>query len=484
MKKSIRIITAVALLLIVTDASAKLTLNRTISDGMVLQQNTDAKIWGKADEGKSVTVTTSWNGKSYSTKVSSDGKWAVKVSTPAASYTNYSMTVTCGDEIKEVKDVLVGEVWLASGQSNMEMPIRGFFNCPVEGSTEVIATKEMPNQIRMLTVNVNYSFEPLDDIKETRGWEKAGPETVSEMSALAYFFALQLNKSLDIPIGIVSFASGGSRVEGWLPKETLTRLGDDVSDEGINKWGSYHKPMVFYYGMEQPVKGYTAKGFIWYQGCSNVGADKVFVERMKELVQQFRKDWDDTDNSMPFYTVEIAPYLYKPGGDEIAPALRQAQHVAAKEIPNSGIVVTNDLVYSYEIDNIHPCQKKPVANRLAYMALHRNYGFTKLPCDSPEAIEAYLPEGKQGEIHVKLSNCPNGMNRWQEIQGLEVCGSEKIWKPVTYAYFEWKEKALSIRCEGVFDPKEVRYGWGDFKPGNLSNAEGLGVVPFWIKIKQ
>lgn len=483
MKSTINWIVAAALLLITFDASAKLTLHSTVSDGMVLQQKTDAKIWGKADAGKTVTVTTSWNGKSYSAKAKSGGKWEVFVSTPEASYTNYTITVTSGDETKVVNDVLIGEVWLASGQSNMEMPIRGFFNCPVEGSTEVIATKAMPDRIRMLTVNVHPSFEPLDDIHETRGWEKAGPETVSEMSATAYFFALQLNKSLDVPVGIISFARGGARVEGWLPKTTLQKMGDDVSDEGMKNWSDYHKPYVFYNGMEQPVKGYTAKGFIWYQGCSNVGADKVFVGRMTELVRQWREDWGDKDNAMPFYMVEIAPYKYKPSEYDTAPALRQAQHDAAKAIPNAGIVVTNDLVYSYEIDNIHPSQKQPVGNRLAYMALHRNYGFTKLPCDSPEAVEAYIPEGKQSEIRVKLSNCPNGMNRWQEIKGLEVCGSEKVWKPVTYAYFEWGENALSIRCEGVFDPQEVRYGWGDFKPGNLSNAEGLGVVPFWIKIK-
>lgn len=478
MKNTVNFLLSAVLLFIATNTFAALNLNRTISDGMVLQQKSEARIWGKADAGKSVKVTTSWNAKEYIVRADRDGKWEARVSTPEASYTNYSITVASGKETKVISDVLVGEVWLASGQSNMEMPIRGFFNCPVEGSSEVIAAPATPDRIRMITVDVHPSEEPLDDIYKTRGWEKAGPETVSEMSAAAYFFALRLNRSLDVPVGIVSFARGGARVEGWLPKETLERWGDDLSVERMKKWVDYHRPYLFYNGMEQPVKGYTAKGFIWYQGCSNVGSDKQFVERMTELVRQWREDWGDIDNEMPFYMVEIAPFRYSHSGDGVAAALRQAQHEAARAIPNSGIVVTNDLVYSYEIDNIHPCRKQPVGNRLAYMALHRNYGFSKLPCDSPEVERVYLPEGKTGEIRVKLSNCPNGLNRLKEITGLEVRGQEGEWKAVSSADFIWGENALSIRCAEVPEPVGVRYGWGDFKPGNLTNAEGLGVVPF------
>lgn len=483
MKTVTSLLMAAALLFNAVNARAEFSLNRTISDGMVLQQKSEARIWGKADANRSVKVKTSWNGREYTVRAGSDGKWEVKVSTPEASYTNYSICVTSGNDTKVIKDVLVGEVWLASGQSNMEMPIRGFFNCPIEGSSEVIAAEAMPDRIRMLTVNVHPSLEPLDDIQLTRGWEKAGPETVSEMSAAAYFFARRLNASLDVPVGIVAFARGGARVEGWLPRETLARMGEDLSPEGMDKWVEYHKPYLFYNGMEQPVKGYTAKGFLWYQGCSNVGAHGAFVERMTELVRQWRDDWGDTNNSMPFYMVEIAPFRYNPSGEGVAALLRQAQHEAAAVIPNSGIIVTNDLVYTYEVDNIHPCRKQPVGNRLAYMALHRNYGFTKLPCDSPEAVEAFIPEGKQGEIRVRLNNCPNGLNRLHEICGLEVRGKESGWTPVTDVNFIWQENTLSIRCDAVSDPQEVRYGWGDFVPGNLANAEGLGLVPFCIGIK-
>lgn len=473
-----------ALLLASTTLSqAKLTLNHTISDGMVLQQQTQARIWGRAEAGETVKISTSWNGKDYSVYAAVDGKWEARVITPAASYKAYKIIVSCKGEKIVVNDVLIGEVWMASGQSNMEMPIRGFFNCPVEGSQQVMTAPPMPDKIRMLTVNIFQSLEPQEDIHQTRGWEKAGPETVSEMSATAYFFARQLNESMDVPVGIIAFARGGSRVEGWVPKETAQKWGEDVSEEGLKKYDPYHEPSTMYYGMEQPVKGYTSKGFIWYQGCSNVGSHNLFVERMSFLVKNFRSDWGDDKCEMPFYMVEIAPYDYNPGQEEVGQLLRKAQHDAAKTIPNSGIVVTNDLVYSYERNNIHPCRKQEVGRRLAYMALHRNYGYSRLVCDSPEALEAYMSKNGDGKIHIKMSNCPNGLNRSLEIEGLEICGSDNIWKPVRTVSFSYEHHELTINCDGVPSPCAVRYGWGDFKPGNLANAEGFGAVPFCLSIK-
>ena len=466
-------------------ASAKLETKQPCSDGMVLQQRASALVWGKASAGAAVTVTTGWDGKSYKAKADSKGVWRTNVQTPAASYKSYDIKVSGDGGSLTIHDVLVGEVWLASGQSNMEMPIRGFFNCPVEGANEVIATTHLAGKVRMCTIDIYQPEEPIDDVHSTRGWKDADPENVAEMSATAFFFARTLNAALDVPVGILAFPRGGAAVESWLPKSTLAAWGDDVSPEANAKRDEWTRWYVNYNGMEQPVKGYTGKGFIWYQGCSNVGRDDTFAERMTELVRQWREDWGDSANTMPFYQVEVAPYQYKGEAQwEKAPALRQAQHDAAASIPNSAIVVTNDLAYSYEVDNIHPCQKQKVGERLAYLAMHRDYGFERVACYSPEAVRAYRPENLQSEVWVELSNCPNGLDRWQEIEGLEVCGSEQIWKPVQYAYFEYGSNALRIRCEGVFDPSEVRYGWADFKPGNLHNSEGLPVTPFWIKLEK
>lgn len=479
-----KLLLAAALAIVSISASAKLSLRQPTGDGMVLQQQTEAAVWGYATPGSTISVVPSWNSKTYKARTDADGHWTVKVSTPAASYTHYTVRVSGDGGSITIKDVLIGEVWLASGQSNMEMPIRGFYNCPVEGAAAVIAAPAMRDKIRMFTVPVLMSYDPLEEVQGSRGWEGADPSTVSEMSATAYFFARQLNATLDIPIGIVSFPRGGARIESWLPESTVRAYGtEDLSRQGIESQVEYVRPFVYYNAMQYPLQGWTAHGFIWYQGCSNVGHHDEFVDRMTDLVEQWRSDWGDADAQMPFYMVEIAPYRYKPFKVESdAALLRQAQHDAAKVIPNSSIIVTDDLVYSYEADQIHPAQKQPVGERLAYLALHRDFGFERIACYSPEAVRAYRPEGTTNEVWVELSNCPNGLDRWMEIEGLEVCGSEGVWNKVNYAYFEAGAGALRIRAEGVFDPCEVRYCWGDFVPGNLHNCEGLPVAPFDIKI--
>ncbi len=462
---------------------AKVVLSNICTDGMVLQQKSQASVWGSATPGAQVTVTPSWNGTSYKAKADADGRWEVKVATPAAGYRTYSISVKGDGTSIRINDVLIGEVWLASGQSNMEMPMRGFYNCPVENAAEYISAPAATEKIRMFTVPIRQSYEPMTEVDAK--WLGAESATIPDMSATAYFFARKLNETLDVPVGIVSCAYGGARVESWTPKEILETYPDENLDrEAIEAMLHYHRPYLAYNAMLCPVKGYTVKGFIWYQGCSNVGKHDQFVGRMGNMVSHWRQEWDDADAQLPFYMVEIAPYDYKSvDGVSYASLLRQAQHDAAKAIPNCGIAVTNDLVASYEKENIHPAKKKEVGDRLAYLALNRNYGYSRVACDSPEAVRCYL-DGSTWEIYVELSNVPNGLDRWDEIKGLEVAGKDGIFHPVDYAEYKWDKKALRVRLDRVSAPREVRYGWGDFNPGNLKNVEGLPVAPFWVKLEK
>ncbi len=464
-------------------AEAKIVLGGLFTDGVVLQQNTKAAIWGTASPGAQVSVSPSWNGNAYRCKADADGKWKVFIDTPEGSYKTYSLSVKGDGTSLKINDVLAGEVWMASGQSNMEMPMRGFFNCPVENAIDFISAPAAVHKIRMFNVPKAQSYEPVEDIQGQ--WCGASSSTVPEMSATAYFFALELNQVLDVPVGIISAAYGGARVESWLPKEILEDYPDeDLSREAIEAMQDYVRPYLAYNAMFTPVKGYTVKGFIWYQGCSNVGKHEQFPERMSTLIDHWREQWGDTDAKLPFYMVEIAPYRYKPAGPiSNAALLRKAQHEVAATVPNCGIVVTNDLVESYDMDNIHPAKKQEVGQRLAYLALNRDYGHSRIACYSPTALECIAMKDSN-EVGVVLSHCDNGLSRWMEIEGLEVAGSEGVFYPVTYAYFEWESRVLRVRSEFVHDPCEVRYGWGDFKPGNLKNAEGLPVAPFHIKLKK
>lgn len=482
MKKNIILVAALAaaMILLPGKASAELSPKYPCCSSMVLQQKTSALVWGHGDTGKKVSVITSWDGREYQTTAGADGVWRVNVDTPAASYEHHTISVRCGKEGYDIEDVLVGEVWVASGQSNMEMPLRGFFNCPVEGANYVNANPAGADKVRIFTVGIDPQTEPASDVARTRGWEKASPGAVAEMSATAYFFAEQLNRTLDVPIGILALPRGGSRVESWLPRATVESFGTENCDPAhiSSTMPEYIRPYVMYNGMQQPVKGYTARGFIWYQGCSNVGRHEEFVPRMEELVRQWREDWGDTDNSMPFYQVEIAPYNYGGNQDGMSAELRAAQHEAAAQIPNGGIICTNDLVYSYEIDNIHPCRKREVGLRLAYMALNRDYGFSRIACSSPESVKVEKDASRPSVLFVTVTNCPNGLNRTKEVVGMEIAGADGIFHPVKEVSMEWGDGRLVVSSPDVADPVCIRYGWGDFVPGNLSSAEGLPFVPF------
>lgn len=467
-------------LLFCTMASAELRISNICSDGMVLQQKSVVSLWGTASEGAQISVTTSWNGATYRSKATSEGRWTVEVKTPEAGYKPYSITVKGDGNSIKINDVLIGEVWLASGQSNMQMPMCGFFNCPVENAAEYICAAPATDKIRMFSVPAKLSYELQDEVDAK--WRGANSDSVPWMSAVAYFYARKLNQMLDIPIGIIACAYGGARIETWTPKEILETYPDeDLSIEHIESLIHYHRPYMAYNAMLHPVKGYSIKGFIWYQGCSNVGKHDQFIERMSNMIGHWRECWNDKDASLPFYMVELAPYRNKPQtATPYFALLREVQHKAAKELPNCGVIVTNDLVDSYEQDNIHPARKKEVGERLAYMALNRNYGFNRVACDSPEAVRCYRMQNSN-ELAVELTNMYNGINRMMEIEGLEVAGDDGIFYPVTAATFESDPKILRIRSEFVSYPKEVRYGWGDFKPGNLKNVEGLPVTPFRIR---
>lgn len=477
-------LTSALFLAMAMQMSAKLELKHPTGDHMVLQQNTEATVWGFASAGSAVTVKTSWDGRSYKVSASADGEWKVKVKTPAASYDAYTVDIKGDGGHIVVKDVLVGEVWMASGQSNMEIPLRGFDNCPIENYNEVVTQAPARDRIRMMYAHADQTDEPLREVRNTDGWQCADPNSIPEMSAVGYFFARKLNEVLDVPVGIVAFPRGGSRVESWLPREILQDYGtEDLSADAIAKLQDYHRPFQMYYAMENPLRGYTARGFIWYQGCSNVGKHDQFVSRMQDLVGLFRKDWGDTTDSMPFYMVEIAPYLYSQDGGDYGARLRHAQLEASKAIPNSALVSTNDLVAPYEAGNIHPCRKEPIGERLAYLALNRDYGYERVKCDSPQATAVTRSGHGQGsgQLMVALTDCQGGFDRTEEIEGLEICGSDGVWKPVTSIRVMGQN--ILVGSSEVADPREVRYGWGDFKPGNLHNVFGLPVFPFWLKLE-
>ena len=452
---------------------AKVAPGSMITDNMVLQQNGQALLYGTADPNKTVTVTPSWSNRPYATQADSKGKWRIRIDTPAGGYTPYSIVISDGDPVT-IDNVLIGEVWLASGQSNMEMPLKGFPGCCVAGGyDEVAAARERAGRIRFYTVPLKQSYEPMETIDAV--WTVPGPDTAAEYSAVGWHFAKRLNDVLDVPVGIVRCAYGGAKVESWTPREILETYADVSLDPAeVEKMVHYYRPMLMYNAMFTPAKDYTYNGIIWYQGCSNVGRHSDYPTRLANMVEHWRKEIGEGE--IPFYQVEIAPYDYgSEDGRQWAPLLREAQWKASEIIPNSGIVCTNDLVKPYERYNIHPADKATVGKRLAELALNKTYDNKIFPIVSPRYKGHRIEDGT---VRVAIDSPSDGICRNYAIEGFEVAGADKVFHPADSVWLDWRTNEFIVSSKEVPEPVAARYGWRDFLPGNVHAGNYLPLVPF------
>lgn len=272
--KHIKILTLAALACSL--GAAALELPEQLRDHAVLQQQADAKLWGWAAPGATVTATPSWSNKKVTAKADAKGRWELTVATPAASYTPYSITFTEGRDKVTINDILVGEVWLAAGQSNMEMPMRGFNSQPVEGAAADIARSgKLRDRVRMAYVVRGDEYEPQERISGE--WKVASPENTPEFSAQGFYFARELNDLIDVPVGILCVSYGGTQVEGWLPRDILDKYGYGAEADVPEPMRLAYRYTTKYNSMIHPLIGYTIKGFLWNQGESNAGNPPTYL---------------------------------------------------------------------------------------------------------------------------------------------------------------------------------------------------------------
>ena len=479
MKKSILLTTVVAAQAM--GAQAKVRLPHIISDNMVIQQQTEVRLWGWAQPGKTVKVTASWNSEAATAKAGKDGRWLVKVKTPKAGYEPLTITFDDGEPLT-IGNVVAGEVWVCAGQSNMEMPVKGFGQCPVKDYNHHVLDAALSKGVRSVKIPSVMSATPQDDAQCE--WLQCSPKTVGEFSATGYFFARLLSRTLDIPVGIIEANKGGSRVESWLTKENLEKYTDDPTDsvEISRKWAQYDylRSLLWGNGTFNPILNYTVKGILYYQGCSNVGdPGDQYSQRLKLLVEQWRSQF--ALGEIPFYFVQIAPFQYGDGLDGTSGALlREQQWKAAQIIPNSSLVCINDLVYPYEYSQIHPAQKQPVGERLAFTALNRDYGYETVNYKSSSYKDMTI---KNDTVFIHTQD-----NYWCEapfegIQGFEVAGADKVFHPAEAHHF-WRpgggywDEALIVVSPKVKQPVAVRYCFRNFQLGNVKNGAGLPLFPF------
>lgn len=474
--KSHRAIMFIAFILLTSSiAIAETKLPSIIGGNMVLQREKPIPVWGWDDTAADVTV--SFNGKTMTAKVT-EGKWMVELPRMKAGGP-FVMTVKGSSEIK-LENILIGEVWLCSGQSNMEWAVRSSDN-----SKEEIAAAKHP-MIRHIKIPHRPSDKPESDVP-SQGWQVCSPETVPGFTAVGYFFGRKLQKELNVPIGLIGSNWGGTRIEPWTPpegfkqvpalkKDFAEKLAQFPSKSPIkNKEGkvtgqriNHQSPLALYNGMIHPLLPYSIRGAIWYQGESNNGEGMLYYEKMKALIAGWRSVWKDAE--MPFYFVQLAPFTYGRGREAGLPGIWEAQ-TKTLDVPNTGMAVTTDIS---NIKDIHPRNKQDVGARLALWALAKNYGKSDLVYSGP-LYKSMKAEGSKAVL--SFEHVGGGLTSLdgEALSDFMIAGADKKF---VEAKAEIVGDTVVVSAEGVSTPKAVRFGWSQIAEPNFGNKAKLPASPF------
>jgi len=452
-------------------SNAQVKLAGIFTDDMVLQQQSTVPVWGWDKPGAHISLTTSWNKKVYQATSDTSGKFVLRIATPSAGGP-YQLTVSDGKPLI-LKDVLIGEVWICAGQSNMEIPMKGFKSQPILNSNDAILNSKNSN-LHLFTVPRGSRTTLQKDIKPSH-WQEASPETVAKFSAVGYYFGRQLNKLLNVPIGIINCSYSGSSIQAWMDAATLKPYSEikiPAPTDSIKEVS--RTPTTLYNAMLHGIIGYGIKGTIWYQGESNYDFPAQYDSLFVTFVKTLRAKWGAGD--FPFYYTQIAPYdyaqlpPYNKGGKYNSAFLRDVQRIDEDKIPNTGMAVLMDIG---EQTTIHPPRKEQVGARLAYLALGKTYGIQGFGDESP-AYESLTVKGSKAT--VKFKNVANGLTSFlKEMNTFEIAGADKHFYP---AKAEISGSAVVVSSEQVKEPVAVRYAFKDFIVGDLFGTDGLPVSSF------
>lgn len=435
---------------------AKIVLPSIFSDHMVLQRNEEVKLWGWANVEEEITITTSWDAMEYKVKGTTDAKWSLQIETPEAGGP-YTISFKGTENEIILKNILIGEVWVCSGQSNMEWSA----NNGIKHMEEVYLA-DYPN-IRLFDVDRRTAVYPQDDLPGN--WEVCTPEAMKSFSAVGYFFAKKLHAELNIPIGIINSSWGASSSEVWTPKSVFNDndvLAASAKKIKANPWVS-NKPSELYNAMLHPIISYKIAGSLWYQGESNTDNPDTYTEQFTSMISAWRDKWG---YKFPFYFVQIAPYNY--GELKQGVLVRNAQRKAL-ELNNTGMVVISDIG---NVENIHPKNKLEVGIRLANIALKDHYkSITK---------EVYGPLYKELQINGKkatvLFKHAEGLYiKGKKLTHFEIAGADGIFLPAKAVI---KEDKVIVSSRKVKEPKIVRYAWHNKAVPNLFNGVNLPTTSF------
>ena len=423
-----------------SEVQADVRLPAVLNSHMVLQRDKPLPVWGWADAGEKVTV--SIGDHTATTTADDKGTWSVTLPAMKADGKAHSIKVA-GNNTITLEDILVGEVWVGSGQSNMQWALSSTL-----GAAEAIAAADHP-KLRLIYVKRVEKPAPADDVEVTAHWGACTPKSVSEFSAALYYFGRKLQKELNVPVGLIHSSWGGSAIEPW----TVTAAGS----------GKRYNAMI------APLQPFAVQGVIWYQGETNVIRKNglAYFDKKRDLIEGWRKTWKQ---DLPFYFVQIAPWSggYEPGQ---LPALWEAQAKSLK-IPQTGMIVTTDLVDN--IADIHPRNKLDVGNRLALWALAKTYGKKDIVYSGP-LYKSMKADGKS--IRLEFAHSAKGLKSRDDkpLTEFQIAGADGKFEA---AQAKIDGNSIVVSSPNVAEPKHVRFGWHKVANPNLINSAGLPASPF------
>lgn len=452
-------------------SEAAIKLPAFFMDNMVLQQQTDAPVWGWAIPKKEVRVAPSWTDEVYKTRADKEGRWKLSLPTPKAGGP-YEIRLSDGEELT-LKNVMLGEVWICAGQSNMEMPMKGFKNQPVENGNLDAARGTNPN-IRLFTVKRNAQIAEVEDV--VGKWEEARPLSIRDFSATAYYFGRMVEEVIDVPVGLICVAWGGSACEAWMTPDMLAPFKQVTlpkTQQEVDKT-QQRCPTALWNGMLRPLVGMAIRGAIWYQGCDNWNRAYYYADLNAAMIRGWREKWGIGD--FPFYYCQIAPFDYDiitaVGQPRYNSAyLREQQAKVEHMVPNTGMAVLLDVGMER---GIHPYDKQTPGERLALHALAKTYGIEGIYCDAPILKEVEF-KGDVVEVSFDRSSMWISCKHGFESKCFEVAGEDRVFYP---AKAEVKQKKMIVRSEQVKNPVAVRYAFKDWVVGDLYGSDGLPISSF------
>ena len=463
-------------------AAADVTMPPVLGNGMVLQRDLPVPVWGWADAGEKISV--SFAGQTKTAKAGANGKWMVKLDPLKSNNKAASLTVTGNNKIS-LDNVLVGEVWICSGQSNMEWALGSSMN-----AKEEVATANHP-QIRLFNVP-GRTTSPLPKEKGAGSWQVCNPKSAIGFSAVGYFFGRRLQKVLGVPVGLVGSNWGGTRIEPWttlagfksVPE--LSKIADQVKNYKADTKVGGGSPSAIYNSMVHPLAPFAMRGGIWYQGESNGGEGVTYYHKKHALVNGWRKAFQNKD--LAFYWVQLANFRQpnnNPAGGDGWARIREAQ-TKALDIPHTGMAVAIDLADAHNPNDIHPRNKQDVGGRLAQWALHQTYGKKDLVPTGPlykshkvkgNAIHLTFDHiGKGLMVGKKIKLEPTAEVKGGKLEHFAIAGEDKKW---FWAEATIDGETVVVKSSDVRKPVAVRYGY-TMNPANanLYNKEGIPASPF------